>query len=194
MSVRGRGIRIPSGVPDQTLGTPLGSTAGSLCVDRVRRRVADDPALVEVADGPARLAAIRSAVARAVREEGLLLAPDALAGTVREVADALAGLGPIQALLRDPEVTDVMVNGPDEVWVERSGRLERTSVRTVAPLAPPAARMVLTTAGRRLAGGWATAAAFDGTNLASLGTALAPLSAGELRRDRAPTPRCGPAR
>jgi tight adherence protein B len=47
------------------------------------------------------------------------------------------------------------------------------AVRTVAPLAPPAARMVLTTAGRRLAGGWATAAAFDGTNLASLGTALA---------------------
>jgi pilus assembly protein CpaF len=105
------------------------SSGGALCVDRVRKRVADDPALAEAADGPTRLATIRSAVARAVREEGLLLAPDALAATVREVADALAGLGPVQALLRDPEVTDVMVNGPDEVWVERSGRLERTPVR-----------------------------------------------------------------
>ncbi len=130
--MRGLGTRVPSGVPEGTLGTasvgPV-TAAGSICVDRVRRRVADDSALAEAADGPTRLAAIRSAVARAVREEGLLLAPNALAATVREVADALAGLGPVQALLRDPEVTDVMVNGPDEVWVERSGRLERVPVR-----------------------------------------------------------------
>jgi pilus assembly protein CpaF len=101
----------------------------AVLIDRVRRRVADDPAVVEAADGAARMAAIRSAVARAVRDEGALLAPHALAAAVRDVADALAGLGPVQALLRDPDVTDVMVNGPDEVWVERKGRLERTSIR-----------------------------------------------------------------
>ncbi|MGH8907402.1 MAG: CpaF family protein [Egibacteraceae bacterium] len=101
----------------------------SVLIDRVRRRVADDPAVVEATDGAARVAAIRSAVAQAVRDEGVLLAPDALAAAVREVADALAGLGPVQALLRDPAVTDVMVNGPGEVWVERAGRLERTAVR-----------------------------------------------------------------
>jgi pilus assembly protein CpaF len=98
-------------------------------IDRVRHRVADDPAVVEATDGAARIAAIRSAVARAVRDEGALLTPDALAAAVREVADALAGLGPVQALLRDPAVTDVMVNGPGEVWVERAGRLERTAVQ-----------------------------------------------------------------
>lgn len=111
----------------------------SLSLDRVRQRVADDPGVEAAADGPTRLAAIRSAVARAVREEGLLLAPDALATAVREVADALAGLGPVQALLRDPAVTDVMVNGPDEVWVERAGRLERTPVRFSEPEAVRAA-------------------------------------------------------
>ncbi len=39
------------------------------------------------------------------------------------------GLGPLEALLRDPEVEEVMVNGHEEVWVERRGRLERTEVR-----------------------------------------------------------------
>jgi pilus assembly protein CpaF len=116
------------GTSEGTLKKPA-AVMGSVCLDRVRQRVADDLGVVEAAEGPGRLAAIRSAVARAVREEGLLLAPDALAAVVREVADALAGLGPVQALLRDPEVTDVMVNGPHEVWVERSGRLERTPVR-----------------------------------------------------------------
>ena len=39
-----------------------------------------------------------------------------------------AGLGPIEPLLADPEVDEVMVNGPGQVWVERAGRLERTGV------------------------------------------------------------------
>ena len=36
-----------------------------------------------------------------------------------------SGLGPLQPLLADPDVTEVMVNGPGRVWVERGGRLER---------------------------------------------------------------------
>lgn len=101
--------------------------------ERVRRRIADDPTVRAVGygsqDGVGRIAAIRSAVARAVRAEGLLLPPDTLASLVRECTDALAGLGALEPLLRDPLVTDVMVNGPQEVWVERDGALERTSVR-----------------------------------------------------------------
>jgi pilus assembly protein CpaF len=52
-----------------------------------------------------------------------------LASLVRQLADELAGLGPVELLLRDPAVTDVMVNAPGEVWVERDGRLARTDVR-----------------------------------------------------------------
>jgi len=103
-------------------------SAAAVSLDRLRRRVADDPVLAATADGPARLAAVRSAVARAVREEGMLLPSGALATVVRELADTLAGLGPVQPLLRDPAVTDVMVNGPDEVWVERGGRLQQVDV------------------------------------------------------------------
>ncbi len=54
-------------------------------------------------------------------------APLADHGVATAVADALVGLGPIEPLLRDPSVSDVLVNGPDEIWVERSGRLERST-------------------------------------------------------------------
>ncbi len=44
------------------------------------------------------------------------------------VAD-ICGLGPIDHLFADPTVSDILVNGPDEVWVDRFGRLEQTPVR-----------------------------------------------------------------
>ncbi|GAB3082385.1 CpaF family protein [Nocardioides zeae] len=47
----------------------------------------------------------------------------------QEISDEILGYGPIEAYLRDPDVSEVMVNGPHQVWVERSGRLE--SVDTV---------------------------------------------------------------
>ncbi len=92
--------------------------------EALRRRVADDPAIATAEPGQ-RLAAVRAAVARVVREEGLLLPAAELAAVVRDLTDDLAGLGPLEALLRTPGVTDVMANGPREVWVERHGRLER---------------------------------------------------------------------
>ncbi|MEX0717818.1 MAG: CpaF family protein [Planctomycetaceae bacterium] len=45
-----------------------------------------------------------------------------------EVIDETLGLGPIEPLLRDPTVTDVLINGPKTVYVERRGMLERTNV------------------------------------------------------------------
>jgi pilus assembly protein CpaF len=48
---------------------------------------------------------------------------------VSAVADATLGLGPLEPLLRDPDVTEVMVNGPGQVWVERGGRLESVEAR-----------------------------------------------------------------
>jgi pilus assembly protein CpaF len=48
--------------------------------------------------------------------------------SVAEIADTIDGFGPLTALLADDSVTDVLVNGPAEVWVERAGSLERTDV------------------------------------------------------------------
>jgi pilus assembly protein CpaF len=47
---------------------------------------------------------------------------------VNAVADNLLGLGPIQPFLLDPTVTEIMVNAPDAVFVERQGKLEKTDV------------------------------------------------------------------
>ena len=48
---------------------------------------------------------------------------------VRRVLDEVMGLGPIQSLLDDPTIQEVMVNGPDQVYVEKSGVIQRTLVR-----------------------------------------------------------------
>ena len=61
------------------------------------------------------------------REAGLL-DDEARARLVARVAERSFGLGPLEALLGDPTVDEVMVNGPDQVWVERAGRIEPTGV------------------------------------------------------------------
>src|SRR5262249_51400941 len=46
-----------------------------------------------------------------------------------EVADDILGYGPLERLLADDSVTEIMVNGPHEIWIERAGRLTETPVR-----------------------------------------------------------------
>jgi pilus assembly protein CpaF len=53
---------------------------------------------------------------------------DASPGLIAAVEAAVCGLGPLQPLVEDPEIGDILVNGPNEIFVERSGRLEATSV------------------------------------------------------------------
>lgn len=67
-------------------------------------------------------------LARIVREERPLMSDAAVAETARALAVDLVGLGVVERLLGDPAVTDVLVNGPGEVWVERAGRLEPTGI------------------------------------------------------------------
>ncbi len=46
-----------------------------------------------------------------------------------EVFHELVGYGPIQPLLEDPEISEVMVNGPDLVFIEKDGELFETSIK-----------------------------------------------------------------
>jgi len=64
-----------------------------------------------------------------LRERGAILPARDLARVVNEVSDDVVGFGPIEFLLKDPSVTEVMVNGPDDVFVEREGRIERVPDR-----------------------------------------------------------------
>jgi pilus assembly protein CpaF len=47
----------------------------------------------------------------------------------RELVDDMVGLGPLEPLLADETITDIMVNGPDRVFIERRGRIEEVPVR-----------------------------------------------------------------
>jgi pilus assembly protein CpaF len=81
-----------------------------------------------------------------VRDEAPLLAAAEVDAVVDRVLARIGGVGPLEPLLADPAVTDVLVNGPGPVWVERAGRLTSTPVvldhkaiallveRVVAPL------------------------------------------------------------
>lgn len=94
--------------------------------------VAADPALVALARD--RIVREGGAVtvdrlAQVLRDSGVVLGSTALIQTAQLVRDELLGAGPLQPLLDDPQVTDVLVNGPDQVWVDRAGRLEPTEVR-----------------------------------------------------------------
>ena len=48
---------------------------------------------------------------------------------VEEILDEVFGLGPLEVLLKDPSITDIMVNGFDNVYVERAGRVVETNIR-----------------------------------------------------------------
>ena len=100
-------------------GSAAGPDVDPSLLERVRRRVA-------VGAGPPSPAA----VAAALREEGGPLLGDADPRRVlRALQSEIAGAGPLEPLLRDPAVTDVLVNGPREVWVDRGSGLERAAVR-----------------------------------------------------------------
>jgi pilus assembly protein CpaF len=72
---------------------------------------------------------VREEALAVLREQGHILPQGALARVVNEVSDAVVGMGAIEFLLKDPDVTEVMVNGPDDVYVERKGRIERVDDR-----------------------------------------------------------------
>jgi pilus assembly protein CpaF len=64
-----------------------------------------------------------------VEEERVPLSAEERARLTAELADDVLGYGPLQRLLDDPSVTEIMCNGPDAVYVEQAGRLVRTAAR-----------------------------------------------------------------
>lgn len=88
-------------------------------VDRVRTRLAGSGG----ATNPA-------AVAAAIRAEAGGVASDLdVLAALRTLRQEFTGAGPLDELLRDPRTTDVLVNGPGAVWVDRGAGLERTGLR-----------------------------------------------------------------
>ncbi len=110
---------------DRLAGGNGAGAASAPLRDAVARRLRDD---VELAAGRVDRAGLRRAVARALAAEGVVTAPEVWARLVRDLVDDLGGLGPLESVLRDPAVTDVMVNGAEEVHVEHAGQVMRVPV------------------------------------------------------------------
>ncbi|MEV8566099.1 TadA family conjugal transfer-associated ATPase [Streptomyces sp. NPDC051322] len=126
-------------------------------LDAVRQRLAQSGA----EPTPARVAA-------ALRAQGRLLGDAELLGAAQELRSELVGSGPLEALLADPTVTDVLVAAPDRVWVDRGGGLELTDVAFADSAAVRRlAQRLAAVAGRRLddARPWVDARLPDGTRM-----------------------------
>ncbi|MBC3983167.1 CpaF family protein [Streptomyces buecherae] len=64
-----------------------------------------------------------------ISREGPVLSTAERAQLIRRVVDEALGLGVLEPLLEDASITEIMVNGPDQIFVERAGRVERVPVR-----------------------------------------------------------------
>jgi len=98
--------------------------------ERIRGALlAEAPAALEASSRWERRVRVREAVARLLERDGLILSPRDAARLVGDIADTITGLGPLEQLMRDPAVTEVMVNGPERIYVEREGHIERVPLR-----------------------------------------------------------------
>jgi pilus assembly protein CpaF len=68
-------------------------------------------------------------VKQVIRSEQIELAPAQLHTLTVNIQNEVMGLGPIEPLLADPEISDILVNGPSAVYIERRGRLEKTEIQ-----------------------------------------------------------------
>jgi pilus assembly protein CpaF len=85
-----------------------------------------------------------------VAEQPAVLGSEGVAHAARAMVEQLVGLGPLASLAADPSVTDLLVNGDGQVWVDRGDGVERAAVRLdVGELRPLAVRLA-GVAGRRL--------------------------------------------
>ena len=72
---------------------------------------------------------IRGAVGQLLADEKRLLTPAQTDQLIEDILDEILGLGPLEPLLKDDTITDILINTHNTVYVEREGRLEHTDVR-----------------------------------------------------------------
>jgi pilus assembly protein CpaF len=88
-----------------------------------------DPAVAGRMSRARLLSEVRLLVSAIATDEKVQLNELEEAALAAELTDDMVGLGPLEPLLQDDEVTDILVNGPFDVYVERYGKLEKTQAR-----------------------------------------------------------------
>ena len=111
---------------DPALEAPAEATPDPSLVEHLRRRAARD---ARVGGADVTREDLADLVRDMVAEERRILTAAGRDALVEAVVDEALGLGPLEALLRDPDVTEVMVCGPARVFVERAGRIAPAPTR-----------------------------------------------------------------
>lgn len=97
----------------------------------IHRRLIEEIDLNQLTEknGPGLRDQIRDAIAHLVTQESTLLTSSERDRLVEDILNEAMGLGPLEQLLRDPSVTEIMILGPQLVYVERGGKLTESRVR-----------------------------------------------------------------
>ena len=121
--------------------------------ERVRAKLMSriDPAVAGQIPRRTLQAEVAQLVSTIATEEKLQLNEAEQAALAVELTDDMTGLGPLEPLLHDDEVTDILINGPYDIYVERHGKLEKTAARfRDAPHVTNVAQRIATAVGRRV--------------------------------------------
>jgi len=96
-----------------------------------RRRLLEEVDLSELAtlNPTQRRARLERVVGHLLTREGPVMSNAERTALIRQIVDASLGLGVLEPLLADETVTEIMVNGPADIWIERDGRLEKVNAR-----------------------------------------------------------------
>ena len=128
-------VPAPAGGPPQTPAVPRLQTQAPVRESfrdvkfRIQNRVIQDldPKL-DLSNQVEVRRQIEEIFGKVIDEEGLALTRAERVRMLEQITDEIIGLGPLEPLLRDESITEVMVNGPRQVYIERSGKLELTNV------------------------------------------------------------------
>ncbi|MDP2941419.1 MAG: hypothetical protein Q8N85_04100, partial [Candidatus Omnitrophota bacterium] len=95
--------------------------------EKIKKRLAaENSAQIAKKNIDALKGAARVILEEIIRDERMILAAETKEKVVVEAVDEIAGLGLLEQFLRDPQVTEIMVIGPNNIYVERRGRMELT--------------------------------------------------------------------
>ena len=124
----------PSGASDDhgQIGASLDAKSGLADIKgRVHRRLIErlNLANLESIERDQAVAAIRQVIQELLAKEAFALNLDERELLAQQVLDEIFGLGPLEPLMQDPEVSDILVNGYSRVFVEKGGKLYPTEVR-----------------------------------------------------------------
>ena len=111
---------------------PQSSDSHALLKRRIHRRLVesiDISKLIQLEGNPEMEAAIGETIKLLLSEESLPLSQEERNTLAQEVLHETLGLGPLEPLLVDPEINDILVNGYDSVWIDRNGLLQETEIK-----------------------------------------------------------------